>query len=228
MMFSVIIPVFNESGNIDKLLNEIHNHLKKFEYEIIIVDDCSNDDTIKEIKNFKKKNINLLVNKINMGQSFSLNKGILSSRFNIIVTLDGDGQNNPNDIIKLLNIYNSEEDISLVGGLRMDRKDSFVKIFSSQIANYIRSKILKDNCKDTGCALKVFDKNVYLEFSFFNGIHRFLPALFNGYGYKTTYVNVDHRKRINGYSKYGINNRLFRGIRDMIKVNKMIKTHKLK
>ncbi len=227
-MFSVIIPVFNESGNIDKLLNEIHNHLKKFEYEIIIVDDCSNDDTIKEIKNFKKKNINLLVNKINMGQSFSLNKGILSSRFNIIVTLDGDGQNNPNDIIKLLNIYNSEEDISLVGGLRMDRKDSFVKIFSSQIANYIRSKILKDNCKDTGCALKVFDKNVYLEFSFFNGIHRFLPALFNGYGYKTTYVNVDHRKRINGYSKYGINNRLFRGIRDMIKVNKMIKTHKLK
>ena len=110
----------------------------------------------------------------------------------------------------------------MVGGIRKKRQDSFIKILSSKIANYIRSKILNDNCKDTGCSLKVFSKNIFLEFPYFDGIHRFLPALFKGYGHKTDFINVNHRVRKYGKSKYGTIDRLFRGIRDIIKVKNII------
>ena len=96
-------------------------------------------------------------------------------------------------------------------------------MLSSKIANIIRSRILKDQCKDTGCSLKVFNKKIFLSFPYFNGIHRFLPALFKGYGYKTVFIDVNHRSRKFGMSKYGTMNRLFRGIRDIIKVNKILK-----
>ena len=101
--------------------------------------------------------------------------------------------------------------------------DSFIKVISSKIANGIRSKILNDNCRDTGCSLKVFDKQIFLSFPFFDGMHRFLPALFKGYGYKTMFIDVNHRKRKFGVSKYGTMNRLFKGIRDIIKVRKILK-----
>ena len=103
---------------------------------------------------------------------------------------------------------------------------TFIKIISSRIANYIRKIVLKDNCNDTGCSLKIFDKNIFLKFPFFDGIHRFLPALFSGYGKKTFFINVDHRPRLHGYSKYGTYGRLFRGIRDLFKVAKIIKKFK--
>ena len=128
----------------------------------------------------------------------------------------------------MLNTYLSFGKISLVGGIRNKRKDNLIKIISSKIANTIRSKILKDRCEDTGCSLKVFDKSIFLQFPFFDGIHRFLPALFAGYGYKTLFIAVDHRPRISGYSKYKIVDRLYRGIIDIIRVKKIIREHKNK
>jgi len=224
-MFSIVIPIFDEAQNIEALVNEIFNSLNDYhDFEVILVNDSSNDNTIDIVSALKKKfNIFLINNPKNKGQSFCIHKGVLESKNNTIVTIDGDGQNNPLDIPKLLEFYFSNEEISLVGGIRVKRKDNLIKIISSKIANTIRSKILKDRCEDTGCSLKVFDKNIFLQFPFFNGIHRFLPALFNGYGYKTFFTAVDHRPRIKGYSKYRTLDRLYRGIIDIIKVKKIIK-----
>ena len=229
-MFSIVIPIYNEAQNIKSLVYEIFNSLKDHnDFEVIIVNDFSSDNTTDIVNTLKKKlNISLINNPKNKGQSFSIHKGVLKSKNNTIVTIDGDGQNNPIDIVKLLEIYFSNKEIFLVGGIRVKRKDSLIKIISSKIANKIRSNILKDGCEDTGCSLKVFDKSIFLQFPFFNGIHRFLPALFNGYGYKTFFIAVDHRPRIRGYSKYKIVDRLYRGIIDIIRVKKIIRKNKNK
>ncbi len=223
-MFSIVIPVFNEARNIEKLLLEIEKSLINFtEYEIILVNDASIDDTVSVIKKINIKNIKIINNLTNKGQSYSIFKGIKNSKNETIVTLDGDGQNDPADIPKLHNLYISNQEVKLVGGIRRNRKDSFIKKISSKIANYIRSKILEDGCEDTGCSLKVFNRKIFLSFPFFNGVHRFLPALFQGFGHQTLFVDVNHRKRNYGISKYGTMNRLFGGIKDIIKVKKILK-----
>ena len=226
-MFSIVIPVFNEAENINLLLDEIKSNLISHDYEIIYINDSSTDNTLEILNSHKtKNNILILNNKSNKGQSYSIHKGVLNSKYDIIVTIDGDCQNNPADISKLLETYLSNDEVKLVGGIRKKRKDSYVKIITSKIANYFRSMILNDHCPDTGCSLKVFDKKIFLKFQYFNGIHRFLPSLFEGFGYKSIYVNVDHRPRISGKSKYGTFNRLFRGIRDIIKVFYILKIKK--
>ena len=126
----------------------------------------------------------------------------------------------------MLSMYLSNPSVKLLGGIRAKRKDNFIKILSSKIANNIRSFLLNDNCLDTGCALKIFDKHIFLEFPYFNGLHRFLPALFKGFGYKTVFFTVDHRLRKHGKSNYGTFKRLLAGIRDIIKVALIIKKHK--
>jgi len=226
--FSIVIPIYNEEDNIISLVNEILLYLKDYSnYEIIIVNDGSTDGSLKKIDDFLYNSIIKVVNKeINRGQSFALREGIIASKHQTIVTLDGDGQNNPKDISFLLNKYFADESIFLVGGIRIKRKDNIIKRVSSKIANKFRSMILNDNCEDTGCSLKVFDRHVFLEFPFFNGIHRFLPALFLGYGKKTFFINVSHRARIYGFSKYGTYGRLIRGIKDLIRVVKIIKKFK--
>jgi len=226
--FSIIIPVYNEALNIKKLISEIYQTLgEPKEYEIIIVDDWSQDSTVKIVKSFQNEFfVNLIKHKKNLGQSNSILSGIKNSKNKIIVTIDGDGQNNPNDIPVLLEKYILLKDFSLIGGIRKNRKDNLIKIISSKIANLIRSKILNDNCKDTGCSLKIFDKNVFLKLPFFDGMHRFLPALFKGFGYRTYFMDVDHRPRLLGYSKYGTFDRLFRGIRDLIRVMVIINKYK--
>ena len=208
--FSIVIPIFNEEKNIINLINEIEKNIKqKYDYVIIFVNDNSADNSINI---FKKLNsdlkIQLINNKFHYGQSRSVLIGIQNSKYNNIVTLDGDGQNNPKDIKSLVNLYFSKN-YKLIGGIRFKRKDSIIKIFASRIANIIRSFILDDDCIDTGCSLKIFDKIIFLEFPFFDGIHRFLPALFKGFGHKTFFVEVDHRPRIYGTSKYGLFKRLF-------------------
>ena len=222
--FSIIIPVYNELNNIEKLFNEIRFSLNNFDtYQIIFIDDGSTDDSqdiLKDLEN--KKLIQLIKNKKNIGQSYSIYKGIKNAKYETIITLDGDGQNNPNDIPKLLKMYN-ETNNKLIGGIRINRKDNYIKKISSVIANNIRSFILKDNCKDTGCSLKIFDRNIFLTFPYFDGLHRFLPALFKGYGYNTDFINVSHRQRNSGNSKYGTLDRLFKGVRDIFIVNSIIK-----
>lgn len=222
--FSIVIPIYNEIDNINSLISEIENSINFVNnFEIVIVDDCSTDGSEKKItKYLQKKNIKLIKNKKNEGQSYSISVGIKNSSSNIIVTIDGDGQNDPKDIKKLYDRYTTSTKIKLVSGIRNKRKDNFIKVSSSVVANYIRNLILKDGCRDTGCSLKIFDRNIFLSFPFFNGIHRFLPALFVGFGYKVIYTNVNHRKRFYGKSKYGMANRLFRGIKDLILVKKII------
>lgn len=223
-MFSVVIPIFNEEENIVLLIKEIKKSLKTYKnFELVFVNDCSTDNSLKVLldqKNFL--DFKIINNEKNIGQSFSILSGIKNSKYNTIVTIDGDGQNNPYDIPKLIEYYFNNKNIFLVGGIRVKRKDSIIKIISSRIANNVRSKFLNDGCKDTGCSLKVFDKNIFLSFETFDGMHRFIPALFSGFGHKTFFLDVDHRKRKFGKSKYGTFLRLVNGIKDMIKVKKMI------
>ena len=222
--FSIVVPIYNEEENINILYNEIKKELSNFTaYEIIFINDGSTDGSKNILKSLEKyKDTKIVQHQFNLGQSRSLLSGISSSKYETIVTLDGDGQNDPKDIIKLIKVFCSDKNLELVGGLRLRRKDSLVKVISSQIANFVRSRLLKDNCLDTGCGLKVFNKKIFLLFPFFDGIHRFLPALFNGFGYKTKFIEVNHRKRMRGVSKYGTLKRLLFGIKDIIRVKKII------
>ena len=139
-MFSLVIPIFNEEDNLVSLIKEIKNSLINYkDFELIFVNDFSTDNTLKILEKEKKKfNYKIFNNKINLGQSFSTLFGIQNSKHNIIITLDGDGQNNPYDIPKLLEFYNKNNNIFLVGGIRIKRKDNFIKIISSKIANFVR------------------------------------------------------------------------------------------
>lgn len=228
--FTLIIPIYNEEKNIFNLYEEILNsEANKYISAIIFIDDASLDDSLKVLKQISKKNklVKIIKNRENLGQSRSIYLGILEASTKYVLTIDGDGQNDPKDINNLLETYFSDSNYSLVAGIRSKRKDNLIKIISSKIANYLRSKILKDNCKDTGCSLKIFDKTVFLEFPYFDGIHRFLPSLFEGYGKKTFYIKVGHRFRAHGKSNYGTLDRLFRGLRDIIKVYKILKNKKI-
>tara|TARA_B100000575_G_C23012260_1_gene583078 strand:- start:272 stop:970 length:699 start_codon:yes stop_codon:yes gene_type:complete len=223
--FSIVIPAFNEGDNLAILIDEIINSIdnSKYEFEIIIVDDCSNDDTVSKISEcIKKYNLVYIKNNENFGQSKSIHKGISHSKFSNIITIDADLQNDPKDIKALCEVYFSDQNYGMVSGIRIKRKDSIVKIISSKIANKIRSFILNDKCPDTGCSLKIFNKHIFLEFELFDGLHRFLPALFLNKNALVQYVPVNHRPRINGKSKYGTISRLVWGIRDLIRVKKML------
>ena len=226
-MFSIVIPVFNEEDNLASLIREIKTSLIHYEeFELIFVNDFSSDNTLRILDKEKTKfNFKILNNNTNLGQSYSTLLGVKNSKYNTIVTLDGDGQNNPNDIPKMINEYKNRN-VKLIGGLRLNRKDTHIKKISSKIANLIRSKILNDRCLDTGCSLKVFDKDIFLEFPRFKGLHRFLPALFSGFGYNTFFIEVGHRYRAFGKSKYQTLPRLMNGIIDLIRVYTIIKKEK--
>ena len=226
--FSIIIPIYNELSNPVKLINEINNDLQntnfKNLYEIILIDDGSDSESRKYIDSIHQySNVKVITNKHNIGQSRSLFIGINSSQFKTIVTIDGDMQNDPSDIKSLLKIYFDQNTPSIICGVRKLRKDSAIKIFSSLVANKFRSFILKDNCPDTGCSLKVFNKDVFISLPFFDGIHRFLPALFKSCNNDLIFFEVKHRPRLVGKSKYGTFKRLIKGLYDLYKVRKIIK-----
>lgn len=224
---SIVIPVYNEEKNLKKLVEEIQISLKnKFFFEIIFVNDGSTDRSHEILKQIQIRYKNIYISNIikNTGQSFCIYKGIELSNFPTIITLDADLQNDPKDIENLVKFYfKNYPKYKLVGGLRKKRKDSLIKILSSKIANRVRKFILNDDCDDTGCSLKVFEKNQFLKLPFFNGIHRFLPALFIALGNKNFFLEVNHRFRIHGKSKYGTFGRLIRGIFDIFRVIKIMK-----
>ena len=217
---SIIIPIYNEKDNIKALHQEIITALSfcKNDYEIIFVDDGSTDGSRQEIKRLMQsfEQTRLIAHAKNSGQSTALVSGAYAARYPLLITLDGDGQNDPKDIPNLLAACVDARTVIL--GIRVRRKDSSLRMFSSWVGNRIRGFILKDDCPDTGCSLKLFPRQAFLELPHFNHLHRYLPALFKRAGFKLVNLPVNHRPRLHGHSKYGVWNRLFVGIYDLIGV----------
>ena len=215
---SIVIPIYNEQDNIIKLIKEVRIALeKKINYEIIIIDDGSDDNTYEVVNKIKKmyKNITTIIHKKNYGQSIGLRTGIIEAKSEYIVTLDGDGQNDPRDILKLIKSFDTKVNYMMVIGNRVNRIDTTAKKAASRLAFQIRKLLLKDNTPDTGCAIKVFRKKDFLQLPFFNHIHRYLPFLFNTFGGKIISIPVNHRSRSSGISKYSNFQRFLVGINDL-------------
>ncbi len=220
-MITVVVPVLNEEENIPVLLKEISDAAKNVPIsEILYVDDGSEDKSYEILQDLKKKYISLRVvrHAKRSGQSAALWTGIKAASNEIIVTLDGDGQNDPADIALLYDIYKThskEFPQMMVAGERKKRNDVWIKRFSSRMANRIRSGILKDKTRDTGCSLKLFRRKNYLSLPYFDHMHRFLPALMMRDKVRLMHVSVSHRPRTKGVSKYGTLDRLVVGISDL-------------
>jgi dolichol-phosphate mannosyltransferase len=219
---SVVIPVCNEEESIGDLIKEITQALSaEYQHEIIVVDDGSTDNTLEVLLKIKQELSTLRVIKHleNIGQSAAVRTGVKYAKSAWIATLDGDGQNDPADIPNLYNelINNQAADPWLVvAGYRKKRKDTWLKRISSKYANSIRAKLLRDGTPDTGCGLKVFARDSFLDLPYFDHMHRYIPALFQRQGGRVVSIEVNHRHRMQGISKYGFHNRLWVGIVDIL------------
>lgn len=224
MDLSVVVPVFNEAENIQPLIDEIRAALEgKLDYEVIYVNDGSTDATLTQLKDIKYgfPRLRILEHEHSCGQSTAVRTGVQAARARWVATLDGDGQNDPADIPNLYAMVRAEDSdpaLWLVAGWRKQRQDSGIKKFSSRVANGVRSRLLGDDTPDTGCGLKLFRRDVFLALPYFDHMHRFLPALVQRAGGKVVSVTVNHRHRHQGVSKYGIHNRLWVGIVDLVGV----------
>ena len=216
---SVVVPVRNEEGNVANLVGEIDAALKHITHEIIYVDDGSNDNTYAQLKSLQTQFRQLIIvrHALSCGQSTAVRTGVKNAKYDWVATLDGDGQNDPADIPKLMAAIT--EGVDLAGGnRRASRRDTWVKRMSSVIANTVRSKMLNDDTPDTGCGLKLFKREAFLDLPYFDHMHRFLPALIKRRGGKIVSVPVAHRNRAHGKSNYGTIDRLLVGIVDLFGV----------
>jgi dolichol-phosphate mannosyltransferase len=221
LQLSIVVPVRNEADNIAPLLAEIHAALEgKGEFEVLYVDDGSSDETPARLAAALAQypRLRVLAHAKGCGQSAALMSGVRAARGEWIATLDGDGQNDPADIPKLLAMRDEAGNVALVSGYRKKRHDSAVKRFASKIANGVRSSLLGDATPDTGCGLKLVSRATWLELPFFDHMHRFLPALVQRAGGATLIVEVNHRPRTRGRSNYGVLDRLWVGIVDLFGV----------
>jgi dolichol-phosphate mannosyltransferase len=217
---SIVIAAFNEAGNIALLAQEIIAVMRAVAaIEVICVDDGSTDKTAAEIEavRWEIPELRLLRHQQRAGQSAALCSGIAAARGRLIVTLDGDGQNDPADIPALLAIA-LRDGPALVAGIRTTRRDPWSKRAASRLANGLRAAVLRDACPDTGCGLKVFPRAAFLRLPAFDGMHRYLPALFQAYGLPVKLQPVSHRPRLRGQSKYNNLGRALVGILDMFGV----------
>ena len=216
---SVVVPVFNERDNVAPLIAEIVAALRgRVDFEIVYVDDHSRDDTLAVLRELKTTTPELRVlHHVNQsGQSTAVRTGVKAARGTWIATLDGDGQNDPADIPKLLAKRDeSPADVKLFAGWRVNRKDTGSKRWASKLANGIRSRMLRDATPDTGCGIKLFEREAFLDLPYFDHMHRYLPALMQRAGWKTISVPVNHRHRASGVSKYNNLNRALVGLRDL-------------
>lgn len=217
---SVVVPVYNEAENVEKLAREIHAALSDRRYEMNFVNDASSDSTQSVLQELKSEfpGLRVLSHRENAGQSRAVRTGILAAKAPIIATLDGDGQNDPADIPALFAQFtraDAPENLGLVGGRRAKRKDSWAKRIGSRFGNGIRKKLLKDNADDTGCGLKVFSREAFLRLPYFDHVHRYIPALMLREGYETEFCDVNHRHREFGVSKYTNFGRLMVSIADL-------------
>jgi len=222
-MISVVIPLFNEEDNIAGLQRELDAALAGIDHEVVFVDDGSKDRTLERIR--RGPGTRVLVFARNTGQSAAMYVGIHAARGDVIVLLDGDLQNDPADIPRLLAEIDKGAD--LVCGYRAKRRDNLAKKISSRIANSIRSRFTKDGVRDTGCTLKAMRRECRIALVPFRGMHRFIPALVKGLGYKLTEIPVNHRARLHGESKYKFGSRVIKATEDMFAVRWLL-TRQLK
>ncbi len=218
---SVVVPVHNELDNVANLISEIDAALSGVcTFEMVFVNDASKDDTLLVLQNLMLKHASLRVfsHAKQSGQSTAVRTGVVHASAEWIVTLDGDGQNNPADIPKLLAERERFGQAACFAGWRKDRRDTWLKRVSSKVANAVRSRLLRDATPDSGCGIKLFPRDAFLQLPYFDHMHRFLPALFARSGLPTKSVVVSHRARVAGVSKYGLWNRLWVGIVDIIGV----------
>jgi len=229
--FSVVIPAKNEAENIARLIGEIVTHCDKLgEFEIIVVDDAS-DDGMAEILRDQCRvtpQLRCLRHDRSGGQSAALNSGIAVAKGDIICTLDGDGQNPPSEIPKLLAVFAEDQSgtLGLVAGQRKKRQDRLSKRLASKFANKLRGSLLKDGTRDTGCGLKAFRRDAYLRLPFFRNMHRYLPALFLRDNWLIAHVDVDHASRWGGQSHYTNFERAIEGLVDLLGVIWLIRRRK--
>jgi glycosyltransferase involved in cell wall biosynthesis len=216
---SIVVPVRNEAENVAPLIAEIGAALDgRWPYEIIYVNDGSTDATGERLAALMKQHGNLrqIRHAVSSGQSAAVRSGVRAARGAIVATLDGDGQNNPAFLPQLISVItNGGDRIGLVAGQRVGRKDTGFKKLQSRVANRVRDTILRDGTRDTGCGLKAFRRDVFLAMPYFDGLHRFLPALVRREGYEIAYVDVIDRPRRSGVSNYGFFDRLWIGIMDL-------------
>lgn len=213
---SVVVPVYNEEGNVANLHKEIVDvcETNGFEYEIIFIDDGSYDDTAKVCKELRP--LKLIRMRKNFGQTAAMDAGIKAAKNDYIITMDGDGQNDPADIPQMIE-YLEEKDVDVVSGWRKNRKDTLMKRFTSRGANLLRHMIVHDGIHDSGCSLKVYKRECFKGVNLYGEQHRFIPALLKIKGFKIGEVVVNHRPRTAGKTKYNWK-RTIKGFVDMISV----------
>jgi dolichol-phosphate mannosyltransferase len=226
---SVVIPVCNEEDNVLPLAREIHAALAgRYAFEQVFVDDGSTDTTAEAVRRARADGmaeIRLLRHVQRSGQSAAVATGVRHARGRWIATLDGDGQNDPADFPRLLEalLHPATPRLKLVMGNRTTRRDTWLRRLSSRVANGVRGWILKDGTPDTGCGIKVFERDVFMHMPRFRNMHRFMPALFQREGFDVISLPVNHRERTRGTSKYGLHNRLWVGIVDLFGMSWLIR-----
>jgi len=217
--YSVVITVYNEEGNIEPVLAELHPALERLgeTFEIVYCDDASTDATAARLRAARARYPSLRVvrHMRNGGKSKALWTAVDCARGEWLIMLDGDGQNDPQDIRRLLAVRDERPDAALIAGTRRRRQDSALKRLSSRVANWVRRAALKDETPDTGCGLKLCRRDAFLRLPRFDHSHRFLPALARREGLGVAFLEVNDRPRLSGQSKYGLGNRLFTGIVDL-------------
>ncbi|WP_027160128.1 glycosyltransferase family 2 protein [Methylobacter luteus] len=225
MKISIVVPVHNEADNILSLIEEIVKAMSQAQaYEIIYVDDGSSDNTAAVLQQALQqvKALRVFRHEQSCGQSTAIHTGVKAANYSYIATLDGDGQNDPADIPRLYEVFVQQSsnlsNLWMVAGWRNKRHDSAWRLFSSKVANTVRARLLGDNTPDTGCGLKVFLRDKFLQLPYFDHMHRFLPALILRAGGQVISEPVNHRPRMAGYSKYGTLDRLWVGITDLLGV----------
>ncbi len=225
-VYSVVIPLKNEASNIMDLIGELEPIMYTLgdDWELICIDDGSTDKTRQILKDLfeQKPYLRLILFKQNYGQSSAFDAGFKAAKGQFVITLDGDGQNDPKDIPRLVQMI---QDSDLVCGIRLNRKDSFTKRLTSQIANAVRNWACEDGVQDTGCSLKVYRRACLAQIKMFHGMHRFLPALFKMEGFRIQQIPVNHRERLGGKSNYNFFNRSLNTVADLLAVRWMKKRH---
>ena len=227
---TVVVPVKDEVENAVPLLMEICAALRgRTPFEVIFIDDASGDGTAGALIEARQKvpELRVLRHGRNSGQSRAVRTGVMAARGRLIATLDGDGQNDPADIPLLLDVWVREEGkggvLGLVAGQRVKRQDNWIKRISSRVGNGVRQWLLNDGTRDTGCGLKLFAREAFLQLPYFDHIHRFLPAMMLREGFRVSHADVRHRPRSHGVSKYGTLDRLLVSLSDLIGVRWLLR-----